>query len=147
IAQSPSFGGKLASVDHAPALAVRGVKQVIELSNAVAVVATGYWPAHRGLSALKPVWDLSSASKTDSHEYDERLTAAAAKSAGVPFAPKGLTAAAMQTEHDAAMAKATRRLEAIYQVGFAAHATMEPMNATERHNPGGLSPALLTALP
>ena len=138
IAQCPSFGGKLASVDQAPALAVRGVKQVIELPNAVALVATGYWPAHRGLSALKPVWDLSSASKTDSREYDERLAAAAAKGGSVPFAPKGFTAEAMQTEHDAAMSKAARRLEATYQVGFAAHATMEPMNATARPTRGGI---------
>jgi isoquinoline 1-oxidoreductase beta subunit len=132
IAQCPSFGGRLASVDPGPALAVHGVKRVIQLENAVAVVASGYWPARRGLLALKPVWDLSNASTTDSREYDERLAAAAAGGGGVPFAPKGSSAETMQAEHEKAMAKAARRLESIYQVGFAAHATMEPMNATAR---------------
>jgi isoquinoline 1-oxidoreductase subunit beta len=137
IAQCPAFGGKLKAVDPAPAMAVRGVKRVVELENAVAVLATGYWQARQGLLALRPQWDLSLASSASSPEYGGRLLAGA-RAEGVPFAPKGAAAADMAAAHEAAMAKAARKLEAIYQVPFVAHATMEPMNATARPTASGI---------
>ena len=54
IMAAPIRGGKLVSVDPAPALAVAGVEKVIKLDDAVAVVATGYWAALKGLRALAP---------------------------------------------------------------------------------------------
>ena len=51
---APVFGGKLEAVDPAPAMAVKGVEQVIRLDDAVAVIANGYWPALKGLRALQP---------------------------------------------------------------------------------------------
>ena len=51
---APVRGGKLDSVDPAPALGIDGVEKVIELDNAVAVLARGYWPALTGLRALSP---------------------------------------------------------------------------------------------
>jgi len=137
IAQSPAFGGRLASVDPAPALAIAGVKRVVELENAVAVVATGYWPAHKGVLALQPKWDLSKASQASSTSYGEQLRKAAAGE-GLPYAPQGTTVAALAEAHAAAMAKAARSVEAVYEVPFVAHATMEPMNATARPRAGGM---------
>src|SRR5215472_10459588 len=52
IMQSPRFGGKLKSVDPKPALAVPGVEHVVPMTSAVAVVATGYWQAQKGLQSL-----------------------------------------------------------------------------------------------
>src|SRR4029077_16596452 len=60
--QSPSFGGRLADVDPAPALRVRGVQHVVKLDDAVSVVADSYWSAKKGLAALKPTWDHAQAS-------------------------------------------------------------------------------------
>ncbi|HWE23201.1 MAG TPA: molybdopterin cofactor-binding domain-containing protein [Myxococcales bacterium] len=137
IAQCPAFAGTLASVDAAPALAIPGVKRVIELESAVAVVATGYWPARKGLLALQPKWDLSKASRADSRSYSEQLRKGCAGE-GLPYAQQGTTAAALAEAHEAAMAKAVRRMEAVYEVPFVAHATMEPMNATARLRDGGV---------
>src|SRR6185369_315361 len=52
ILQSPRFGGRLASVDAAPAMAIKGVARVVRLDDAVAVVASSYWIAQKGLAAL-----------------------------------------------------------------------------------------------
>ena len=52
----PAFGGVLARVDHSPALAVRGVHSVVDLGNAVIVLADGYWSALKGAKALSPEW-------------------------------------------------------------------------------------------
>jgi isoquinoline 1-oxidoreductase subunit beta len=51
---APVRGGKLASVDPAPAMAVAGVEKVIKLDDAVVVVAKGYWQALKGAKALAP---------------------------------------------------------------------------------------------
>jgi isoquinoline 1-oxidoreductase beta subunit len=45
IMAAPVRGGKLESVDAAPALAVKGVERVIKLDDSVAVLAKGYWQA------------------------------------------------------------------------------------------------------
>lgn len=45
VARSPVFGGAVGSYDPAPALAVAGVHEVVDIENGVAVVAEGYWPA------------------------------------------------------------------------------------------------------
>ena len=51
---APVRGGKLEKVDPAPAMAIKGVEKVVQLDDAVAVIATGYWPALKGLRALAP---------------------------------------------------------------------------------------------
>ena len=59
IRQSPAFGGKLASVDEAPAMAIPGVIKVVKLDNAVAVVAKDTWTAFKGVRALEPQMDYT----------------------------------------------------------------------------------------
>jgi isoquinoline 1-oxidoreductase subunit beta len=54
IIMAPVRGGKLTSVDPAPAMAVAGVEKVINLDSAVVVVAKGYWQAKKGTDALAP---------------------------------------------------------------------------------------------
>jgi isoquinoline 1-oxidoreductase subunit beta len=56
IMMAPVRGGKLTSVDAAPAMAVTGVEKVIKLDEAVVVIAKGYWQATKGLQALTPVF-------------------------------------------------------------------------------------------
>src|SRR5204863_6901473 len=51
VARCSVFGGKVASFDATKAKAVPGVRQVIQISSGVAVVANGYWPAKRGRDA------------------------------------------------------------------------------------------------
>lgn len=118
--QAPQFGGRLVSVDPAPALAMPGVHHVIELENAVAVVGDGYWQALKGAEALVPEWAT-----------DRPDISTTAIGADYTAALSG-DAVDVTTEGDvaAAMAKAAKTVEAIYEVPFLAHATMEPMNAT-----------------
>lgn len=54
IVMAPVRGGTLSAVDPKPALAVAGVEKVINLGDAVVVVAKGYWSALKGARALSP---------------------------------------------------------------------------------------------
>ena len=110
---APVQGGTLVSVDETPALAMPGVQRVVQLDEAVAVVADSYWRARQALAALDPVFDdaghgdVSSASIFAA--FDESLGAA-------PAMPDG----------------AAQVVTADYRVPFLAHATMEPMACTAR---------------
>lgn len=110
---APVQGGKLVSVDPAPAKAMPGVEEVVELEEAVAVVADSYWRARKALAALEPVYDDAGHGNVSSASifaaFDEALGAA-------PEMP----------------AEAARVVTADYRVPFLAHATMEPMACTVR---------------
>jgi isoquinoline 1-oxidoreductase subunit beta len=129
--QSPSFGGRLAHVDPAPAMSVRGVRYVVELDDAVAVVADSYWSAKKGLAALKPTWDNSEASKHNSVDYAVAL-AAGVHEGGAVFARRDSTVEKETAAFAEAMRPAQKSMEQVYTVPFLSHATMEPMNATAR---------------
>jgi len=121
VARCPVFGGKVKSFDATKAKAVRGVKSVIEISTGVAVVADNTWAAMEGRRALGIVWDEGPSAKNSSEAirklYQERMeqTGAIARKDG---------------DADAALANAAKKVEAVYEVPFLAHATMEPMNCT-----------------
>jgi isoquinoline 1-oxidoreductase beta subunit len=57
LAQSPVFGGRVRGVDDAAAKAVKGMRQVVRLDDAVAVVADHMGAAKKGLAALAIEWD------------------------------------------------------------------------------------------
>src|SRR3979490_3095288 len=57
LAQSPVFGGRVKSVDDAAAKAVKGVRQIVRLDDAIAVVADHMGAAKKGLAALVIEWD------------------------------------------------------------------------------------------
>src|SRR5260370_5128208 len=56
LAQSPVFGGRLRRVDDAAARAVNGVRQIVRLDDAVAVVADHMGAAKKRLAALGGEW-------------------------------------------------------------------------------------------
>jgi isoquinoline 1-oxidoreductase beta subunit len=84
IAFPPSFGAKLVSFDPAPAKAVKGVTDVVQVPEGVAVVATGTWAALQGRRALKLQWDESTSGQLDSEKtlalYRERPASPASRS-------------------------------------------------------------------
>jgi Aerobic-type carbon monoxide dehydrogenase, large subunit CoxL/CutL homologs len=121
VAACPVFGGKLASVDDGKAKAIKGVHQVVRLGDAVAVVADHMWAAKQGLAALDIRWDEGPNAKLSTADIVQQLEAASQKP-GVAARKEGDVAKAM--------AGAAQKVEAIYQVPFLAHATMEPMNCT-----------------
>ena len=121
LAQSPVFGGTVKSVDDAAARAVKGVRQIVRLDDAVAVVADHMGAAKKGLAALKIEWDDGRNATLATADIAAELEQATLGS--------GVVA---QSIGDAgkAMASAATKVEATYQVPFLAHATMEPMNCT-----------------
>ncbi|MCH7933685.1 MAG: xanthine dehydrogenase family protein molybdopterin-binding subunit, partial [Gemmatimonadetes bacterium] len=79
VARSPVFGGSVRSFDPAPALAVSGVDEVVELENGVAVVASvaaGYVAAKAGRDALVVEWDEGGNGELDDAEIFRRFAAA-----------------------------------------------------------------------
>jgi isoquinoline 1-oxidoreductase beta subunit len=121
VAACPVFGGKLARVDESSAKAINGVRQVVRLDNAVAVVADNTWAAKQGLAALDIEWDAGANGKLSSAEIVSQMQAAS-REPGV--------AARRDGDVKKALANASRKIEAVYEVPFLAHATMEPMNCT-----------------
>jgi len=121
LAQSPVFGGRLRSVDDSAARAVKGVRQIVKLDDAVAVVADHMGAAKKGLAALKIEWDDGPNAKLTTDDIAAELEKATLNSG---------PAAQNIGDVDKAMASAVTKVEAIYQVPFLAHAPMEPMNCT-----------------
>ena len=130
---APVHGGKLTSVDPAPAMKIKGVERVVRLDDAVAVVAQGYWPASRGLAALAPVFsdggNRAVSSQSLQAQYERALAGKESKSVhksgDVEAAFKGVPA--------------NRIVEATYHVPFLHHAAMEPINATAQFKDGKLT--------
>jgi len=121
VARAPVFGGTLRSFDSAPALAVEGVDEVVEIESGVAVVGTGYWAAKKGRDALKIEWDEGEGASLDDAEIRRRMVAALREGGKV---------AREDGDADAALAGAAKTVEATYALPYLAHATMEPMNCT-----------------
>jgi isoquinoline 1-oxidoreductase subunit beta len=121
LAQSPVFGGRVRSVDDTTAKAVKGVRQIVRLDDAVAVVADHMGAAKKGLAALVIEWDDGPHAKLNTKDIADELEKATLDPGAV---------AQNIGDVDKAMASAVTKLEATYQVPFLAHATMEPMNCT-----------------
>src|SRR5262249_29287116 len=121
LAQSPGFGGRVKRVDDAAAKAVKGVRQIVRLDDAVAVVADHMGAAKKGLAALVIEWDEGPHAKLTTDAIAAELEKATLNPGAV---------AQNFGDVDKAMASAVTKVEATYQVPFLAHATMEPMNCT-----------------
>src|SRR4030095_7886370 len=110
---APVFGGRLISVETGPADAMPGVKKVIKLEEAVAVVADSFWRARRALAALKPEFSDAGHGEVSTGSifaaFDTALGATPEVSAG-----------------------AGKVVTAEYRAPFLAHATMEPMVCTAK---------------
>jgi isoquinoline 1-oxidoreductase beta subunit len=128
VAASPVIGGRLRGLDEAAARAVPGVRDIVRLDNAVAVIGDHMWAAISGLREAAPVWDDGPHAGVNTAGIVQGL-ADASNAAGVTAKAKGDAAAAIKG--------AAKRLDAVYQLPFLSHAPMEPMNATVHIRPDG----------
>jgi isoquinoline 1-oxidoreductase beta subunit len=120
----PVFGGKVVSFDAAKVSGMPGVKRVVQVGdNAVVVVADTWWRAKKALDALPITWDNGPNANISSATIAERNKAGLDATESVFVGNKVGDAAA-------AIAKAPKKIEAVYSYPFQNHATMEPMNAT-----------------
>ncbi len=130
ILQCPVYGGALKAVDETSIAGMAGVRGVVRMPDAVAVVADSWWRAKRATDVLHVSWDDNGNNRVSSSTIAQSVRA-------------GLTAPVSQigrVEGDAAAAlgRAVRRIEADYAVPFLAHATMEPQTCTAHVTPGGV---------
>ena len=172
VARPPVFGGRVKKFDPARALAVPGVKKVIEvpavempplfgeerpansghqhyLWGGVAVLADSTWQAIAGRKELKIDWDPG-AGVEESSDKQRAACAEMVKSAGKELRKIG--------EPEKAFDGAAKKIEAEYELPFVAHTTMEPPNCTAHvrdgkcevwaptQNSGGMATALASAL-
>ena len=121
LAESPVLGGKVASLDDSKAKAIPGVRQIVRLDDLVAVVADHMWAAKQGLAALTIGWDDGPNGTMSTDDVVQGLDAAS-RNQGVVARKQGAA--------DSALSGAAKRIEAVYQVPFLAHATLEPVNCT-----------------
>ena len=129
LAQSPVFGGRVKRVDDTAAKAVKGVRQIVRLDDAVAVVADHMGAAKKGLAALvdrmgrRPAWRARHQATSWPSSNRRHSSRAWSRRTSVTV--------------DQAMPGAVTKVEATYHVPFLAHATMEPMNCTVHVRPDG----------
>jgi isoquinoline 1-oxidoreductase subunit beta len=122
IVQSPVFRGTATAVDETAARAIRGVRQVIKLGDAVAVVADGWWPAKKAADALKVTWDEGQNSQVSSESIKALLREGLSATDAVVGRKDG--------DVEAGLGAAAKRVQAEYYAPFLNHATLEPQTCT-----------------
>jgi isoquinoline 1-oxidoreductase beta subunit len=124
IAQCPVFEGKLTSFDASKVDAMPGVRRVLAVGDAVAVVADTYWHAYQALQSLPIVWDGGANAGLDEAAITNMLNDG--------ITTKNAAVALDNGNVEEAIKHAATVLHADYRTPFVAHATMEPMNCTAR---------------
>src|SRR5439155_109931 len=122
IVQCPVFKGALRSVDETKIAGMKGIRRVVKLPDAVAVVADSWWRAKKAAEALPVTWDCGDNSEVSSGTIRAQLKAGlGANDARIGRADGDV---------ERALGQAVKRIEADYAVPFLGHATMEPQNCT-----------------
>jgi CO/xanthine dehydrogenase Mo-binding subunit len=117
VAASPVLGGTVVALDEKKALAIKGVHQVVNLGDVIAVVADHMWAAKQGLAALAIRWNDGPNARISTDDVVKELEEASRQQPVV-------------ARNEGNAGRPARMMEAVYQVPFLAHATMEPMNCT-----------------
>jgi isoquinoline 1-oxidoreductase beta subunit len=135
IARCPVFGGKVAKFDATKAKAVPGVRDVISIdavgegaftSGGIVVLANNSWAAIQGRKALEITWDEGPNANESSESLRQHFIENVAKPGKI-----------VRNEGDAnaALNSASKKIEVVYELPFAPHACMEPMNCTVHIRP------------
>ena len=121
VARAPVAGGRVASFNADKARAMPGVKHVVQIGSGVAAVADGYWNAKKARDALEVKWDDGPAAS---------LSSAGIRKTFGDLAEQAGTVGLTRGDTNAALAGAVKKIEAVYETPYLAHACMEPMNCT-----------------
>ena len=122
VARPPVFGARVAKFDASKAKAIKGVIEVLEVptdrgGRGLVVIADGYWPAKQGRDALIVEWDSSAVEKISSEKQFADYKALAQT--------PGL---AVKKADISPLATAPKKISAVYEFPYLAHAPMEPLN-------------------
>jgi isoquinoline 1-oxidoreductase subunit beta len=130
VARAPVTGAKVASFNADKVKAMPGVKHVVQIGSGVAVVADNYWNAKKGRDALEVKWEDGAGASLSSESLRKTFG---------ELAEKPGTVAVKKGDVGTALAGGSgKKLEAVYEVPYLAHACMEPMNCTAMVKPDGV---------
>jgi isoquinoline 1-oxidoreductase beta subunit len=128
VAHPPRFGATVKSFDASRAKEVKGVVDVVQIPQGVAVLAHDTWSAKKGRDTLSVTWNESKAFRLGSDEIFERYRKIA-KTPGLVAYKSG--------NSNKAFAKAAKVVRASYDFPYLAHAAMEPMNCVIKLDANG----------
>src|SRR5450759_823672 len=122
VQRCPAFGGRVVSFDDKKAKATHGVRKVVEISSGVAVIADSTWTAMEGRRNLVVQWDESTVAAISTPDITQAFAKAVQTSEPVPGRPlMGI---------DRTLDVVPKKIDAVYQMPYLAHAAMEPLNCT-----------------
>jgi isoquinoline 1-oxidoreductase beta subunit len=122
IVQCPVFKGTLKAVDESKLAGMKGIRRLVKLPDAVAVVADNWWRAKKAVEALSVSWDFGDCAAVSSAAISASLHAA--------LSANDARVGRKDGDVDKALAAPLKQVQADYEVPFLAHATMEPQNCT-----------------
>lgn len=133
VERNPRLRGKVKSFDDTAARKIPGVKHVVKTRmgvfdtyrEGVAVVATSSWAAIQGKKALKIIWDDSGFEHLNTDEIFRRQREALKTKEGLSFKKQG--------DPVSVLAKASQKLDVVYETPYQYHSCMEPLNCTAHY--------------
>jgi len=129
VVMCPVPGGTVKSYDADAVKKFRGVQSVVPVPGGLAVVADRFWRAKQAALALPVQWNPGAGAGTSSAQFREDYRNAL----------KGpLENAKAVGDAGKALGGAGKVVEALYEVPYVAHATMEPLNCTVHLQPDRL---------
>ncbi len=120
VAHPPAFQGSVKNFDASKSKAVKGVKDVTTISTGVAVIAESTWLAFKGKDLLSVNWETGPNANVSSESIHKMMTDKL-NEPGEEMEAEGNSDAKNQS---------VRTIDAVYEVPYLAHATMEPMDCT-----------------
>ncbi len=123
---SPVFGNKVKSYDATVIEKLPGIIKVINLGDAVAVVADNFWLAKESIGDLPIEFESGINNKINQDNIYEQYV----RDMDAGLANDDLESHFKSGNVKEAMSGASKTVEVEYQIPYLAHATMEPMNCT-----------------
>lgn len=121
ILRSPTIGGRLKRFNAEKAQAIPGVHKVLQTASGVAAVADSSWTAMKARREIQAEWDAGTDSDF-SQETWQKVFHNLADRAGEVARNDGNV--------EEAIAASSKKMKAVYELPFLAHAAMEPLNCT-----------------
>jgi isoquinoline 1-oxidoreductase beta subunit len=119
VVRAPIFGAKMKSFDDSRALSMAGVRKIAAIPSGVAVIADSFWQAKMARDVIRVDWDEGSMQTFSTSQMMQQFREQA-KSPGTSVRNDGDAAGAL--------AKAAKKIEAVYEVPYLSHLMMEPLN-------------------
>ncbi len=134
IRQCPVFGGGVAGYDAQALRSKRGIVDVVTLAEhgAVVVLANSFWRARSALESLEIRWDEGPNAQLDSAQIRGQLQTALQGEGGFAFRDIGDARSRLAQG-------GAKKLEAVYEAPFLAHAALEPINCSAQYKDGALT--------